>query len=183
LPFRSKLLIVPAACVAARIRPSLRRRLRSHRLMVSFMASRLQDEGCACGKHSLSDELRRDNLENSDSWNANLGLCPVSLPHVQKTRGDSLTQVSPTPPGITFVALERVQGSDLLSLQIYLYQRKRPSTEQIDASAAIHGTFELLQSVNLSFRLSIGPRFQDGIGDCCHVLTAPSAQIAASREC
>jgi hypothetical protein len=65
---------------------------------------------------------------------------------------------------------QRIVGSDLLSLQTGLYQREHPSTEQIDAGAAIYSTFEHLQSVDLALYLSIAPGFQDGISDCCHIL-------------
>jgi hypothetical protein len=58
-----------------------------------------------------------------------------------------------------------VIGSDLLSVQSGLYQGKHPSTEQIDAGAAIHSSLEHFQSVDLTLGLSIAPGFQDGVAD------------------
>jgi hypothetical protein len=46
-------------------------------------------------------------------------------------------------------------GCDLLSLRASLHKREHPSTEQIDAGAAIHSTFKHLQSVDLALCLSI----------------------------
>jgi len=59
-------------------------------------------------------------------------------------------------------------GSDLISAR--LRQGKHPGTKQNNPCAAIHYAFEHLQSVELPFRLSITPWFQDSIADCLKIL-------------
>src|ERR1700722_1030730 len=50
-------------------------------------------------------------------------------------------------------------------------QRHHPGTKQLDTGAAIHGSLEGFQLVNLSFGLPVAPRFRHGVADSLNVLT------------
>jgi hypothetical protein len=64
----------------------------------------------------------------------------------------------------------RLDGSDSLSVQILFVEWQHSSAKQVNAGTAIHGTFEGLQLVNLSFRLSVAPRFKHGIANGLDIL-------------
>ena len=64
----------------------------------------------------------------------------------------------------------RLDGSDSLSVQILFVEWQHSSAEQVNAGTAIHGTFEGLELVNLSFRLSVAPRFKHGIANGLDIL-------------
>ena len=49
-------------------------------------------------------------------------------------------------------------------------QRRHASAEQVDAGAAIHGSLEGLQLVDLSFGLPVAPRLQHGVANSLDVL-------------
>ena len=63
-----------------------------------------------------------------------------------------------------------LDGSDLLSVEILFVEGQHSSAKQVNAGTAIHGTFEGLQLVNLSFRLSVAPRFKHGIANGLDIL-------------
>ena len=62
------------------------------------------------------------------------------------------------------------EGSDLLLVQAVFVQRHHPSAEQLDTGAAIHRSLEGLQFVDLSFGLSVAPRFQHSVPNSLQVL-------------
>jgi len=52
------------------------------------------------------------------------------------------------------------------------------SAQQSGTGAAIHGSFECLESVNLTFGLAIAPGFGDRIANCREVLTQSAGKAA-----
>ena len=61
-------------------------------------------------------------------------------------------------------------GSDQLLVQIAFLQRHHPSAEQLDTGAAIHGSLEGLQSIDLSFGLPVAPGLRHSVPHRLQVL-------------
>ncbi len=80
-----------------------------------------------------------------------------------------VTRTAMTAPSATNVAQHQI-GSDLLLVQAVFLQRYHPSAEQVDTSPAVHRSFEGLQFIDLSFGLTVAPRFQHSVPNSPQVL-------------
>jgi hypothetical protein len=70
---------------------------------------------------------------------------------------------------LSHITLSRIEG--LIDLvQIVFLQRHPPTAEQLNTGAAIHGSLEGLQSVDLSFGLPVAPRLRYSVPHRLQVL-------------
>lgn len=57
-----------------------------------------------------------------------------------------------------------------------------PSTEELDAGAAEHGSLENLQLANLTFCLTVAPLLADGVAHGVNIVTQPAREDLHRRE-
>jgi hypothetical protein len=117
--------------------------------------------------------LLREDIDLDDYVGMLSGACRYIMRATKPARTflpAGLAQARPEWIGRSPVSCCRLEGSDSLSVQILFVEWQHSSAKQVNAGTAIHGTFEDLQLVNLSFRLSVAPRFKHAIANGLDIL-------------